>query len=96
MKFSIKDFFNKCDQIRRNLRILSHLLKKSFMENFIFCAVFLFHQVYIIQRFPFNNQDRCQVLYKRAYFISNQQGFVWTLIFQYQRMFFDQQPSLEQ
>ena len=39
MKFSIKDFFSKCDQIRRNLRIWSHLLKKSLMENFIFCAV---------------------------------------------------------
>ena len=27
MKFSIKDFFSKCDQIRRKLRIWSHLLK---------------------------------------------------------------------
>ena len=40
MKFSIKDFFRKCDQIRRKLRIWSHLLKKSFIENFIFCAVY--------------------------------------------------------
>ena len=39
MKFSIKDFFSKCDQIRRKLRIWSHLLKKPFMEKFIFCAV---------------------------------------------------------
>ena len=39
MKFSIKDFFNKCDQIRSFLWIWSHLLKKSLMENFIFCAV---------------------------------------------------------
>ena len=39
MKFSIKDFFRKCDRIRRKLRIWSHLLKKSLMENFIFCAV---------------------------------------------------------
>ena len=31
-----KDFFNKCDQISRKLRILSHLLNKSLMENFIF------------------------------------------------------------
>ena len=38
-KFSIKDFFNKCDQISRKLRIWSHLLKKSLMEYFIFCAV---------------------------------------------------------
>ena len=40
MKFSIKDFFSKCDQIRSFLRVWSHLLKKSLMENFIFCAVF--------------------------------------------------------
>ena len=39
MKFSIKDFFSKYDQIRRNLRISSHLLKKSLMENFFFRAV---------------------------------------------------------
>ena len=42
MKFSIKDFFSKCDQIRRKLRIWSHLLKKSLMENFIFCVVTIF------------------------------------------------------
>ena len=39
MKFSIEDFFSKFDQIRRKLQIWSHLLKKSLMENFIFCAV---------------------------------------------------------
>ena len=39
MKFSIKDFFSKYGQIRRELQIWSHLLKKSLMENFIFCAV---------------------------------------------------------
>ena len=39
MKFFIKDFFSKCDQIRRILRIGSHLLKKSLLENFIFCAI---------------------------------------------------------
>ena len=38
IKFSIKYFFSKCAQIRRKLRICSHLLKKSLMENFIFCA----------------------------------------------------------
>ena len=42
IKFSIEDFFSKCDQIRRNLRIWSHLLKKSVMESFIFCAVEIF------------------------------------------------------
>ena len=39
MKISIKDFFSKCDQILRKLRIWLRLLKKSFMENFISCAV---------------------------------------------------------
>ena len=39
MKFSIKDFISKYDQIYSFLRIWSHLLKKSLMENFIFCAV---------------------------------------------------------
>ena len=38
-KFSIKDFFSKCDQIRRKLRIWSHLLWKSLMENFVSWAV---------------------------------------------------------
>ena len=38
-KFSIKDFLSKCDQILSFLQIWSHLLMKSLMENFIFCAV---------------------------------------------------------
>ena len=37
--FSIKDFFSNCDQIRRFLPVWSHLVNKSIMENFIFCAV---------------------------------------------------------
>ena len=39
MTFSIKYFFSKCDQIRSFLRIWSHFLKKSLIENVIFCAV---------------------------------------------------------
>ena len=41
MKFSIKDFFSICNQIQRKLRIWSHLLKNSLMENFTFCAVLI-------------------------------------------------------
>ena len=37
MKFSIKDFFGKYDQIRSFL--WSRLLSKSLMKNFIFCVV---------------------------------------------------------
>ena len=39
MKFSIKDFVSKCDQICREMCIWSNLLEKSLIENFIFCAV---------------------------------------------------------
>ena len=39
MKFFIKDFLSKCDQFRSFLQISSHLLMKSLMESFIFCAV---------------------------------------------------------
>ena len=42
MKFSIKDFFSKCDQIRSFMRIWSQLLEKFLMENFVFSAVFSF------------------------------------------------------
>ena len=41
MKFSIKYFSSKCDQIRSFFQIWSHLLEKSLMENFIFCTVIL-------------------------------------------------------
>ena len=38
-KSFVKNFCSKCDQICWKLRIWSHLLKKSLIENFIFCAV---------------------------------------------------------
>ena len=41
MKFSIKDFYSKCDQIPSFLRIWSYLLKKPFVGKFIFRAVVL-------------------------------------------------------
>ena len=39
MKIPIKDLFSKCDQFSSFLWTWSNLLKKSLMENFIFCAV---------------------------------------------------------
>ena len=39
IKFSIKNFCCKCDQISSFPQIRPHLLEKSLMENFIFCAV---------------------------------------------------------
>ena len=39
MKFFIMGFFSKCNQIHIFIRIWSHLLNKSSMENFIFWVV---------------------------------------------------------
>ena len=38
MKFSIKDFLSKFDQIRRKLDLVT-FTGEILMENFIFCAV---------------------------------------------------------
>ena len=35
MNFPIKDFFRKWEKILRKLKICSHLLKKSLMNDFI-------------------------------------------------------------
>ena len=37
-KFFIKDSFSKCDQIRRSFQIRLHLVEKSLMKSFTFCA----------------------------------------------------------
>ena len=47
MKFSIKDLFSKCHQIRRRLRIWSHLLNKATMENFIFFVQCCYYMIYL-------------------------------------------------
>ena len=39
MKFYIREFISKSDQILSFPCICSHLLKKFLMENFIFCVV---------------------------------------------------------
>ena len=62
MKFSIKDFFSKYDQIRRRLRIWLHLRKKSLMENFIFCAVPL-RSVASFKLRPFSSRTICFKIY---------------------------------
>ena len=38
VKYSINDFFSKCDQICSFLQIWSYLLNQYLMANFIFCA----------------------------------------------------------
>ena len=49
MKFSIEDFFNKCDQICQKLRIWSHLLKEPAMENFNFYIALAAQQKWNLQ-----------------------------------------------
>ena len=50
---------SKCDQIRRKLRIWSHLPKKSLMKNYSFSAVCLILQFnFLIQTIPININNR--------------------------------------
>ena len=58
MKFSIKHFFSKCDQIHSFLQIWLYLPKKSLMENFIFCAVCLIGQKFFSTIFR-SRHHRC-------------------------------------
>ena len=84
MKFSIIDFFSKCDQIRSFMQIWSHLLKKSLIENFIFYEVYkLAHlqkhqiQVYIVFHvLPLLNRSVQKTNYKRdvSFFLCRKQN----------------------
>ena len=61
IKFFIKDFFSKWDQIYRNLRIWSHYMKKSLMGNFIFCVVWILRIIkwsFSNKCFLFNNLSK--------------------------------------
>ena len=59
MKFFIKYFFSKCDQIHKKLRIRSHLLKKLWMKNFIFVQ---WNQAGIGTLFAQWNSEHCYVI----------------------------------
>ena len=68
MKFSIEDFFCSCNQIGSKLRIWSHLLKKSLMKNFFFCAVIYMQAFLILQKVlqPWNFHNICQSRTKQS------------------------------
>ena len=79
MKFPITDFFSKQDQIRKKLRIWSYLLKKSVVENFIFCAVLLLklsidnsgqnlHKSIYLQGRNFCGRNSCRKYFSGTYF----------------------------
>ena len=46
MKYFIMDLFSKCDQIHWKLQTWSHLLKKSWIENFTFVQCLTFAHIY--------------------------------------------------
>ena len=70
-KFSIKDFFCKCDQIRRKLQIWSHLLKKCLKENLIL------YQLYLLQYSPgIDKLNKLRTLSKKALTISAKRSFL--------------------
>ena len=52
IKFSIMDFFSKCDHIHNILRIYSYSLRKFIMKDIIFCVMliqtFTLHRTLII------------------------------------------------
>ena len=61
IKFSIKNFFSKCDQMRPNFPAdLVTFTEKSLMKNFIFCPV-LYQTVFPSNRKAF--QTKSEILY---------------------------------
>ena len=52
-KIPIKDFFSKCDQMRRKL----HLLKKSLMETLVFFAVIQLKESRRIHDFMYHHDN---------------------------------------
>ena len=93
LKFSIKNFCSKCDQIHRKLRIWSHLLKKSLMENFMFveCHVPV---IRVVQKMKFSIKDSSgfpanlvtfneEILNEKFYFLCSDScwNFHWINVF---------------
>ena len=66
MKFSIKNFFSKCDQGRSFLQFWPHLLKKSLMENFSFCTVTRKYLLTLFQLFLHTVPEERQKYYERG------------------------------
>ena len=65
MKFSIKNIFSKCDQIRRKLWIWLHLLKQSLMQNFIFCAVIYLGRKFLNFKKEKKKKEQASLLLKK-------------------------------
>ena len=82
LKFSIKNFFSKCDQIRRKLRIWPRLLKKSLMESFIFYAVLYAKNDFLIWTIFYEINLTLVDLFDQYYdllIFYKTQSFIWPL-----------------
>ena len=66
MKFSIKNFFGKCDQTHSFLRIWPRLLKKSLTENFIFGAVFALAFLHRLERWSWKFRTFCEYVFSMS------------------------------
>ena len=75
MKFSIKDFLSKCSQILSFLRIGSHLLKKSLMENLFFVQCNIRHKFLLIHRYSFLVKKN--EIISRYYIVKTENGCLW-------------------
>ena len=78
MKLYMNDFFLKCDQIRRELRIWLHLLKKSLIENFIYYTVVqhikLTNSIFLIRTRSDSHYLLQKCLYNYSLSLENNQG----------------------
>ena len=70
MKFSMKDFFSKCDQICRKPRIWSHSLKKFSMKNLTFCPALQYQKLFVSQLKLYWYKDQIQNLSSQGNFRS--------------------------
>ena len=63
MNIFVKNFFSKCEHIRTKLQIYSHLLNKSWTENFISCVVNITAFTTTSCKFFFNSNRHSRILY---------------------------------
>ena len=75
MRFFSKIFFSKCGQVHSFLRIRSHLLKKSLVENFIFVQCFSIFLLLFWR--PFNSQEPNCIFGTRNVILFTENSICW-------------------
>ena len=77
MKFSIKEFLSKCDQICSFLRTWTHSLNISLMENFIFCTVSSFRLSLTTYQDDLYPRLKKEFFFESANFIFKTIRYIW-------------------